>query len=89
MASNLVFTWQALVGVNLWALTLTIIVENTGAIGTVIFIAYLSALCYNLPHRDAIRVAHRARRGRADLLSAGAVSSPSAPAGPGSSSSVR
>ena len=27
MASNLVFTWQALVGVNLWALTLTIIVE--------------------------------------------------------------
>jgi PAT family beta-lactamase induction signal transducer AmpG len=51
MASNLIFTWQALVGVNLWALTLTIIVENfTGAIGTVIFIAYLSALCYNPLH---------------------------------------
>ena len=45
MASNLIFTWQALVGVDLWALTLTIIVENfTGAIGTVIFVAYLSAL---------------------------------------------
>jgi PAT family beta-lactamase induction signal transducer AmpG len=51
MASNLIFTWQAVVGVNLWALTLTIIVENfTGAIGTVIFVAYLSALCYNPLH---------------------------------------
>src|ERR1700726_1255619 len=47
----LVFTWQALVGVNLWALTLTIVVENfTGAIGTVIFVAYLSALCGNPLH---------------------------------------
>ena len=51
MASNLIFTWQALVGVNLWALTLTILVENfTGAIGTVIFVAYLSALCSNPLH---------------------------------------
>src|SRR5262249_58382924 len=51
MASNLIFTWQAFVGVNLWALTLTIIVENfTGAIGTVIFVAYLSALCNNPLH---------------------------------------
>jgi len=51
MASNLIFTWQALVGVNLWALTLTIIVENfTGAIGTVIFVAYLSALCQSPLH---------------------------------------
>src|SRR5437899_4526307 len=51
MASNLIFTWQALVGVNLWALTVTIIVENfTGAIGTVIFVAYLSALCNNPLH---------------------------------------
>ena len=33
------------------ALTLTIIVENfTGAIGTVIFVAYLSALCSNPLH---------------------------------------
>jgi MFS transporter, PAT family, beta-lactamase induction signal transducer AmpG len=51
MASNLIFTWQAMVGVNLWALTVTIIVENfTGAIGTVIFVAYLSALCNNPLH---------------------------------------
>jgi PAT family beta-lactamase induction signal transducer AmpG len=51
MASNLIFTWQAWVGVNLWALTVTIIVENfTGAIGTVIFVAYLSALCNNPLH---------------------------------------
>jgi PAT family beta-lactamase induction signal transducer AmpG len=51
MASNLVFTWQALVGVNHWALTATIIAENfTGAIGTVIFVAYLSALCRSPLH---------------------------------------
>src|SRR6195256_1164605 len=51
MASNLVFTWQALVGVNLWALTLTIVGENfTGAIGTVIFVAYLAALGGNPLH---------------------------------------
>jgi PAT family beta-lactamase induction signal transducer AmpG len=51
MASNLIFTWQAIVGVNLWALTVTIIVENfTGAIGTVIFVAYLSALCRSPLH---------------------------------------
>jgi PAT family beta-lactamase induction signal transducer AmpG len=46
MASNLAFSWQAYMGVNLPALTLTIVIENfTGAIGTVIFVAYLSALC--------------------------------------------
>ena len=51
MASNLIFTWQAWVCVNMWALTVTIIVENfTGAIGTVIFVAYLSALCNNPLH---------------------------------------
>lgn len=51
MASNLVFTWQALVGADIWALTGTIMVENfTGAIGTVIFVAYLSALCKNPLH---------------------------------------
>jgi PAT family beta-lactamase induction signal transducer AmpG len=51
MASNLIFTWQAFMGVNLWALTLTIIVENfTGAIGTVIFVAYLSTLCQSPLH---------------------------------------
>jgi PAT family beta-lactamase induction signal transducer AmpG len=46
MTSNLVFVWQAWVGVNHAALAATIIVENfTGAVGTVIFVAYLSALC--------------------------------------------
>jgi len=49
--SNLVFTWLALVGTNHWALTAAIIAENfTGAIGTVIFVAYLSALCNNPLH---------------------------------------
>ncbi|MFG1480198.1 MFS transporter [Xanthobacter sp. V4C-4] len=44
--SNLAFTAQALIGVSVPALTATIVVENfTGAIGTVIFVAYLSALC--------------------------------------------
>jgi MFS transporter, PAT family, beta-lactamase induction signal transducer AmpG len=50
-ASNLVFAWLALVGTNHWALTAAIIAENfTGAIGTVIFVAYLSALCKNPLH---------------------------------------
>jgi PAT family beta-lactamase induction signal transducer AmpG len=49
--SNLVFSWLALVGTNLWALTVAIIAENfTGAIGTVIFVAYLSALCKSPLH---------------------------------------
>jgi PAT family beta-lactamase induction signal transducer AmpG len=51
MASNLVFTVMALVGMNYWALTAGIIAENfTGAIGTVIFVAYLSALCQSPLH---------------------------------------
>jgi PAT family beta-lactamase induction signal transducer AmpG len=51
MGSNLVFTWLAFVGTNHWALTAAIIAENfTGAIGTVIFVAYLSALCRNPLH---------------------------------------
>lgn len=51
MGSNLVFCWLAWVGPNVPALTLTIIVENfTGAIGTVIFVAYLSALCGDRAH---------------------------------------
>src|SRR5262245_523389 len=49
--SNLVFTWLAFVGTNHWALTAAIIAENfAGAIGTVIFVAYLSALCKNPLH---------------------------------------
>jgi MFS transporter, PAT family, beta-lactamase induction signal transducer AmpG len=51
MFSNLVFTWLAFAGVNHWALTTAIIAENfTGAIGTVIFVAYLSALCKSPLH---------------------------------------
>ena len=51
MASNLAFTWLALMGTNYWALTVAIIAENfTGAIGTVIFVAYLSALCKSPLH---------------------------------------
>jgi PAT family beta-lactamase induction signal transducer AmpG len=51
MASNFVFVWQAYVGANHAALAVTIVVENfTGAIGTVIFVAYLSALCGDRVH---------------------------------------
>jgi PAT family beta-lactamase induction signal transducer AmpG len=51
MASNLVFTGLAYAGMNYWALTAAIIAENfTGAIGTVIFVAYLSALCKSPLH---------------------------------------
>ena len=51
MASNFVFTWQAWMGMNYWALVVTILVENfTGAIGTVFVVAYLSALCQSPLH---------------------------------------
>ncbi|MBI3433956.1 MAG: MFS transporter [Proteobacteria bacterium] len=49
--SNLAFAWLALAGLNYPALIAAIIAENfTGAIGTVIFVAYLSALCKNPLH---------------------------------------
>jgi MFS transporter, PAT family, beta-lactamase induction signal transducer AmpG len=49
--ANLSFSWLALIGVNQWALALAITTENfTSAIGTVIFVAYLSALCQNPLH---------------------------------------
>jgi MFS transporter, PAT family, beta-lactamase induction signal transducer AmpG len=49
--SNLAFSWQAVVGLNAAWLTFAIIAENfTSAIGTVIFVAYLSALCRNPLH---------------------------------------
>ena len=49
--SNLVFSWLATAGINQWALAAAITAENfTGAIGTVIFVAYLSALCNNPLH---------------------------------------
>ena len=49
--ANLSFSWLAVVGTNQWALALAICAENfTSAIGTVIFVAYLSALCRNPLH---------------------------------------
>lgn len=49
--ANLSFSWLAIVGVNQWALAVAITAENfTSAIGTVIFVAYLSALCRNPLH---------------------------------------
>lgn len=49
--ANLSFSWLAIAGVNQWALALAITAENfTSAIGTVIFVAYLSALCRNPLH---------------------------------------
>jgi MFS transporter, PAT family, beta-lactamase induction signal transducer AmpG len=49
--ANLSFSWLALVGASTSALTLAITAENfTSAIGTVIFVAYLSALCQNPLH---------------------------------------
>jgi MFS transporter, PAT family, beta-lactamase induction signal transducer AmpG len=49
--ANLAFSWQAVVGYNTTWLTFAITLENfTSAIGTVIFVAYLSALCRNPLH---------------------------------------
>jgi len=49
--ANLSFSWLAFAGINQWALALAITAENfTSAIGTVIFVAYLSALCQNPLH---------------------------------------
>ena len=50
-AANLAFSWLAFVGRDPTALALAIIAENfTSAIGTVMFVAYLSALCQNPLH---------------------------------------
>jgi MFS transporter, PAT family, beta-lactamase induction signal transducer AmpG len=49
--ANLAFSAQAIVGHDAVMLTLAIVAENfTSAIGTVIFVAYLSALCNNPLH---------------------------------------
>jgi len=49
--ANLAFSWQAMIGLNAAWLTFAIVAENfTSAIGTVIFVAYLSALCRNPLH---------------------------------------
>src|SRR3954468_13965770 len=50
-AANFAFTWQAHVGKDAAWLSFAITVENfTSAIGTVIFVGYLSALCKNPLH---------------------------------------
>jgi MFS transporter, PAT family, beta-lactamase induction signal transducer AmpG len=50
-AANLTFSWQAVVGHDIAWLTVAIIAENfTSAVGTVVFVAYLSALCRNPLH---------------------------------------
>jgi PAT family beta-lactamase induction signal transducer AmpG len=49
--ANLSFSWLAVMGHDLLWLTVAITVENfTSAIGTVMFVAYLSALCRNPLH---------------------------------------
>jgi MFS transporter, PAT family, beta-lactamase induction signal transducer AmpG len=49
--ANFAFSWQALAGADISVLTFAITAENfTSAIGTVIFVAYLSALCKNPLH---------------------------------------
>jgi PAT family beta-lactamase induction signal transducer AmpG len=51
MFSNLVFVWLGWQEPGTAALTVAIVIENfSGAIGTVIFVAYLSALCRNPLH---------------------------------------
>jgi PAT family beta-lactamase induction signal transducer AmpG len=51
MLSNLVFVWLGWQETSPWALTVAIVIENfAGAVGTVIFVAYLSALCRNPLH---------------------------------------
>jgi PAT family beta-lactamase induction signal transducer AmpG len=50
-AANLGFCWVAVAGHSIVALTFAIMIENfTSAIGTVMFVAYLSALCRNPLH---------------------------------------
>jgi MFS transporter, PAT family, beta-lactamase induction signal transducer AmpG len=51
MLSNLVFIWQAYAGQDYTVLAISITAESfTGAIGTVIFVVYLSALCQSPLH---------------------------------------
>ena len=51
MVSNLAFVWLWYQPPSAWALAVAMALENfTGAIGTVIFIAYISALCRNPLH---------------------------------------
>ena len=69
MASNLVFTWQALVGVNMWALTRDDHCRELHRRDRHRDLRRLpvGALPEPAAHRDAIRAAHRTRRGRPHL----------------------
>jgi PAT family beta-lactamase induction signal transducer AmpG len=50
-AANVTYSWQAVIGHDAGWLSFAVIMENfTSAIGTVIFVAYLSALCRNPLH---------------------------------------
>jgi PAT family beta-lactamase induction signal transducer AmpG len=50
-SANLAFSWQATVGHDLGWLTFAITLENfTSAVGTVVFVAYISSLCRNPLH---------------------------------------
>ncbi len=89
MASNLVFSWQAYMGLNHWALAVTITVgefhrrDRHGDLRRV----SVGAVPIAAAHRDAIRAAHRARRrSAAPICRPARASSPRRPAGPGSSS---
>jgi PAT family beta-lactamase induction signal transducer AmpG len=49
--ANFGFSWQAILGHNIEWLTFAIVLENfTSAVATVVFVAYLSALCRNPLH---------------------------------------
>jgi PAT family beta-lactamase induction signal transducer AmpG len=51
MVSNLAFVWLWVQPPAAWALAVAIVIENfSGAIGTVFFVAYLSALCSSPLH---------------------------------------
>jgi MFS transporter, PAT family, beta-lactamase induction signal transducer AmpG len=51
MISNLAFVWLGMQPCGIGVLTIAIVFENfTGAIGTVVFVAYLSALCRDRRH---------------------------------------
>ena len=82
-ASNLVFAWLAYMGTNYWALTAAIIAENfTGAIGTVIFVAYLRrcARARCTPRRNS-RCSPRCRPSAAPICRRAPATSRSRPAG--------
>ena len=66
----LCFSWQAHVGMSTTMLTLTTTIEFfTDAVGTVIFVAYMSVLCKNpLYTATQFALAERARRARANLF---------------------